>query len=250
MNLLLFAIALIASFIVVRIGAIAFELTGLEWSLAKFQSLSCFTSTGFTTKEAELITGNPQRRRIASVLIILGNAGLVTLIATFANSLRPNLSIPEFNIPFVHLVVPSRILPWVNLTIIVITVFVTYKIFTRTALARKITRGLRNRIIKKEIITPVSFEELVVATGGYGISSIDICEDSPLLDKTLQEADLRTKNINILVIERGEEAIPNPRSDTKMLLRDRLICFGKLEEIREKLYTVPQAVVKDPNNTS
>ena len=69
MNLILFIIAIVAAFIIVRIGAIAFQLTGLEWSLAKFQALSCFTSTGFTTKEAELITGNPQRRRIASILI-------------------------------------------------------------------------------------------------------------------------------------------------------------------------------------
>ena len=75
-NSALFVLVLIVSFIVVRIGAIALQLTGLEWSLAKFQSLSCFTSTGFTTKEAELITGDPRRRRIASVLIVLGHAGL------------------------------------------------------------------------------------------------------------------------------------------------------------------------------
>ena len=50
--LTLFILALISSFIVVRIGAIAFQLTGLEWSLAKFQALSCFSGTGFTTKEA------------------------------------------------------------------------------------------------------------------------------------------------------------------------------------------------------
>ncbi|MBE3143376.1 MAG: hypothetical protein IMZ61_05555, partial [Planctomycetes bacterium] len=55
MNVLLFLTLIIISFIVVRIGAIAFQLTGLEWSLAKFQALSCFTGTGFTTKEAELI---------------------------------------------------------------------------------------------------------------------------------------------------------------------------------------------------
>ena len=49
--LVLFILALIVSFIVVRIGAIAFQLTGLEWSLAKFQALSCFSGTGFTTKD-------------------------------------------------------------------------------------------------------------------------------------------------------------------------------------------------------
>ena len=113
MNLLLFIVMISVSFIVVRIGAVAFELTGLEWSLAKFQSLSCFTGTGFTTREAELITGNPQRRRIATVLMVLGNAGLVTLIATFANSLRPNIVKPNFNVPFLDLILPTMLVPCV-----------------------------------------------------------------------------------------------------------------------------------------
>ncbi len=55
----LFLVALIVSFVVVRIGAIAFQLTGLEWSLAKFHALSCFTGTGFTTHESELIVDHP-----------------------------------------------------------------------------------------------------------------------------------------------------------------------------------------------
>jgi len=240
MNLLLFIIAIVASFIIVRIGAIAFQLTGLEWSLAKFQALSCFTSTGFTTKEAELITGNPQRRRIASILIILGHAGLVTLIATFANSLRPNISIPKITIPFVHLVVPSGILPWVNLLIIIIVVYLMYTLLTHTAMAKKITEALRKRIIKKELVVPVTFEELVIASGGYGVSSIEVTEDSLLLDKTIRDVDLRSLGVNVLIIERKEEAMPNPSADTKIILGDRLVCFGKLESIKKAIYKNPQ----------
>lgn len=239
MNLLLFIMALVVSFIVIRIGAIAFELIGLEWSLAKFQALFCFTGTGFTTKEAELITGSPQRRRIASILIVLGHAGLVTLIATFANSLRPAIIMPKFTIPFVHLVFPSRLLPLINLIIIVIFVFATYKIFTNAKFARKLSNGLRVRLIKKDIIRPVSFEELLVATGGYGVSSIEVCKDSPILDKTLREANLRNLDITILVIEKKETTIPNPSADMKVVLGDKLVCFGKLEDIRKKLCVVP-----------
>ena len=120
MNVLLFIMALVVSFIIVRIGAIAFELTGLDWPMATFQSLSYFSGTGFTTRESELITGHPQRRKIASVLMILGNAGLVTLIATFANSLRPELLVPKVTIPFFHVMVPAKMSPWLstrNLTV-------------------------------------------------------------------------------------------------------------------------------------
>jgi hypothetical protein len=208
--------------------------------LAKFQALSCFSGTGFTTKEAELITGNPQRRRIASVLMVFGNAGLVTVIATFANSLRPSTIMPRFTIPFVHLVFPSNLLPWINLTIIVVSIYAIYRFFTHTKITRKLTDIIKTKIIKREIVKPVTFEELLVATGGYGVSSIEICKDSPILNKTLLETDLRSHDITVLAVERKEEIIPNPAAETKITLGDTLICFGKLENIRKELCIIPK----------
>jgi len=236
MNLLLFIMVLVISFIVVRIGAIAFQLTGLEWSQAKFQALSCFTSTGFTTKEAELITGDKQRRRIASVLIVLGHAGLVTMIATLANSLRASAVIES------HLsksILPFRLwpslVPFVNLAIIITAVYVLYRLFTNSRFARKLTNSLRKRIIKRELFKRVSVEELLLATGGYGVSKIKISTGSQVLDKTLSQSELKKHDIMVLAITRDVETIPNPRADTKILLGDELICFGKLENIRNQL---------------
>jgi Trk-type K+ transport system membrane component len=240
MNLVLFIAAIVVSFIVVRIGAIAFELTGLEWSLAKFQSLSCFSGTGFTTREAELIVGNPQRRRIASVLMVLGNAGLVTLIATFANSLRPSTIVPKINLPYLELVFPQWLLPWMNLLIIVIAIYAIYRVSTHSKFTRKFTNYLKRNILKKQLVKPVSFEELVVATGGYGVSSIEVDKKSPVVNKTLEQGHLRSHDITVLVVERAEEAIPNPPASTKILEGDTLICFGKLESMREQLYSIPR----------
>ncbi|MFA7676765.1 MAG: TrkA C-terminal domain-containing protein [Candidatus Omnitrophota bacterium] len=232
MNLLLFIVVIGASFVVVRIGAVALQLTGLEWSLAKFQALSCFTGTGFTTRESELITASPQRRRIASALIILGHAGLVTLIATFANSLRPNTLLPQFTIPFLHLVFPSSFLPWINLTIIVIAVYIIYRVLLHSRLGRGLTAFLQRKIISKRVVSQVSFEELLVATGGYGVSQIGVCDRSPVLNKTLLEAGLRQRGVTVLVVERKGQVFPNPSADTKIILGDKLICFGRLEDIR------------------
>lgn len=235
MNVLLFLIALIISFIIIRIGAIAFELTGLEWSMATFQSLSCFSGTGFTTKESELVTGHHQRRKIASVLMVLGNIGLVTLIATFANSLRPELVVNQIAIPVLDMVFPIRALPWINLLIIIFVVYITYRIAVYTNLDRKFTDFLRSRIMKNEIIKRVSYEELVVATGGYGISQIEICDNSPIIDKTLMTSELRSQDITVLAIERERVIMPNPPARTKLGLGDKLICFGKLENIRRTI---------------
>jgi hypothetical protein len=236
MNLVLFISVLIVSFIVVRIGAIAFQLTGLEWSLAKFQALSCFTATGFTTKEAELITATPQRRRIASVLIVLGHAGLVTMIATFANSLRPA------KIPFLSDFLSFSLMPWINLTIIVAAIYIIYRIFTNSKFARKLTNALRNRIVKRKIIRPVSFEELAIATGGYGVSKVAVGAGSAVLDKTLSGSQLRKHGINVLAIVRGNETMPNPLADTKIIAGDELVCFGKLENIRKQLCLTPRDI--------
>jgi hypothetical protein len=233
MNLLLFIIVIIVSFIVVRIGAIAFQLTGLEWSLAKFQALSCFTSTGFTTREAELITSDPRRRRIASVLIVLGHAGFVTMIATFANTIRPRAT--KLSIPFVPAYVPSWLQPWINLIIIVAAIYIIYKVFTNTKLARKLTDSLRKRIIKKDIIRSVSREELALATGGYGVSKIQVSESNPIVGKALSESGLRKDDITVLAIIRDENTIPNPTANRKILSGDELICFGKLDIIRKRL---------------
>ena len=234
MNLVLFIMVLIISFIIVRIGAIAFQLTGLEWSLAKFQALSCFTATGFTTKEAELITADQRRRRIASVLIVLGHAGLVTMVATFANSLRPPTITGKLDIPFLPSIIPGGVLPWINLTIIVAAIYLTYKLFTNTRFARRLTNVLRKRIVKKDIIKAVSCEELVVATGGYGVSKIKIREGHPVLDKALSESELRRDDITVLAIIRADKTMPNPPADSKILSGDELICFGKLGNIRKK----------------
>jgi len=236
MNLLIFFLILAVSFIVVRIGAIAFQLTGLEWSLAKFQALSCFTGTGFTTRESEQITRNSQRRRIASILMVLGNAGLVSLIATFANSLRTDNS--GFNVPFLHLVFTPRLVPLINLIVIIAFVYTGYKIFTRTNISRKFTNLLRTKIINKGIIKRISFEELVISTGGYGVSSINICKNNPVVGKVLRDSNLREWDITVLAIERNRETIPNPSADTKILLDDILICFGKLGNIRGRLCDV------------
>jgi hypothetical protein len=240
MSVMLFIIVLVASFIIVRIGAIAFQLTGLEWSLAKFQALSCFTGTGFTTKEAELITGHPQRRRIATVLIVLGNAGLVTLIATVASALSAQQALwAKLSDSILPVSVPGFLVPWINLAFIVVAVYVIYRVFTNRKIVKKLTDALRQKVVKREIFKPVSFEELLLVTGGYGVSKIEVCENSPTLNKTLAESDLRRNDITVLAITRGETTIPNPPADTRMLLRDELICFGKLENIRDKVCVAP-----------
>ena len=230
-SVLLFVIVLIVSWIIVRLGAIAFQITGLEWSLAKFQALSCFSGTGFTTKESELIVGDKRRRQIASILMILGNAGLVSLIATAAGALTPEQA--ERSETLFH--IPKELSAIINLLFIILALLVIYKIFSNRTVSGKLTRYLRKRIIKQDILKHVTFEELLHLTGGYGISRIEVTEKSPYIDKTLSESDLRKHDITVLAIIRDNETIPNPSANSKIRKGDGLISFGNRENIRKRV---------------
>jgi len=235
MGLFLFIIVLVVSFIVVRIGAIAFQLTGLNWELAKFQALSCFTGTGFTTRESELIVGHGQRRKIASVLMVLGNAGLVLMIASFATSLNP-LIMDTIDEPLLPLKISVKWIPVVNLMLIAVAVLIIYKVFTNKKVSDKFTNFLRRKIIKREVFRRATFEELLIATGGYGVSKVDVLTGSIFTDKSLREVRLRKDyDVTLLAITRGAETIANPSADERIKVGDELICFGKLEDIREKM---------------
>lgn len=236
MGTVLFIIVLIASWIVVQLGAVAFQLTGLEWSLAKFQSLSCFSGTGFTTREAELITGDSRRRRIASVLMVLGNAGLVTMIASMASAFNPEqIFITKFSESLLPVSIPSDLVPWVNLGVIVLGFLVIYIVFTNKKFTRILTSYLRKKIVKKDLFKPVTFEELLFLTGGYGISRTEVCQDSPLINKTLAESELRKHDVTVLAIVRDNVTMPNPSAGVTIHKGDELISFGKLENIRNRI---------------
>ncbi|NOK57506.1 MAG: potassium transporter TrkA [Chloroflexi bacterium AL-W] len=81
------------SIVITRIATIALTHTGLSKESARFQARSAFTGAGFTTNESESVVNHPIRRRIVLLLMLLGNAGIVTavssLILTFVNQSGP-----------------------------------------------------------------------------------------------------------------------------------------------------------------
>jgi ribosomal protein S6--L-glutamate ligase len=43
---------------------------------------------------------------------------------------------------------------------------------------------------------------------------------------------LRDLDITVLTLHRGTAVIPNPRDDRELLVDDRLLCFGRLDAMR------------------
>ena len=63
-------IVIVVSIIIVRIGAVALEMTGLSRELATFQAQSAFSGVGFTTSESEHVVSHPVRRKIIRLSLI------------------------------------------------------------------------------------------------------------------------------------------------------------------------------------
>ncbi|MGJ3242337.1 MAG: hypothetical protein ACFE0O_05185 [Opitutales bacterium] len=77
-----FLVIIALSLVVTRVASIALMQTGLSKDLARFQARSAFSGAGFTTNEAERVVSHPARRKVIGLLILLGNAGLVSAVAT------------------------------------------------------------------------------------------------------------------------------------------------------------------------
>src|SRR6476661_3171459 len=79
-------VVLLVSLLIARVGAVALSVTGMSRESARFQARSACFGVGFTTAEAESVVGHPVRRRIIAWLILLGNAGVVSVLGTLVIS--------------------------------------------------------------------------------------------------------------------------------------------------------------------
>ncbi|WP_424450448.1 cation:proton antiporter regulatory subunit [Nocardioides jejuensis] len=59
--------------------------------------------------------------------------------------------------------------------------------------------------------------------------------DGAFIGKTLAESGLRERDITVLTLHRGTNVIPNPAARNILEADDRLLCFGRLEEMRSMI---------------
>lgn len=78
----------------------------------------------------------------------------------------------------------------------------------------------------------IDLRQRLTVSKGYGVTEIWIPEGSVYVGKSLADSGLRARDINVLSLHRHAKVIPNPRPDRLLQAEDRLLCFGKLEEMR------------------
>jgi len=79
----------------------------------------------------------------------------------------------------------------------------------------------------------IDIRQRLTVSQGYGVTEIRIPKGSEYVGETIASSGLREKDVNALTLHRGSTVIPNPRSDRELRAGDRLLCFGKLESMRD-----------------
>jgi ribosomal protein S6--L-glutamate ligase len=90
------------------------------------------------------------------------------------------------------------------------------------------------------IANQVAFPEIDVrqrlsVSTGYGVAELLVHGNADLVGKRMRDSGLGERDITVLTLHRGATVIPNPKGGVELEAGDRLLCFGKLEEMRSMI---------------
>ena len=94
--------------------------------------------------------------------------------------------------------------------------------------------------IVDHVANQVAFPELDVrqrlsVSTGYGVAELLVRDDGDFVGRSIAQAGLRDRDITVLTMHRDTEVIPNPRENRVLHANDRLLCFGRLESMRDMI---------------
>jgi hypothetical protein len=186
---------------------------------ARFQARSAFTGVGFTTSEAESVVGHPVRRRVVMWLMLVGNVGIVTAVATLMLS-------------FIDMRGSGSL--W--LEVLVLLAGVSFLIFFATS--QWVDRwmcGLISWALKRYTdLDTRDYAKILHLREDYGVTELRISKGDWLVGKSVGDSGLAREGVLVLGIEcPGGRFLGAPRDDTPMRAGDRLVLYGRTPRIAE-----------------
>ena len=190
-----------------RIGTVALVLTGMSEETAHFQARSAFYGVGFTTAESESVVNHPVRRRIITLLMLLGNLGIATGMATILGSILTTNSSGA----------------WVQNLLILAAGLATLLVSARNRWLYRIMSGLVARALRRWTDLDVTdYVALLNLSAGYSVIRITVQPNEWLVDKTLGDLNLLHHDILVLGIQRPNSAFVGvPARETRIHVGDR-----------------------------
>ncbi len=214
----LFAVLVVLSIalLVVRIGSVALAMTGLSPQIARFQARSAYFGVGFTTAEAEKVVSNPVRREIVMTLMLLGNAGIITVIGSLVLSMT---DLPSTGLS-------SHI--WFRCVFLAAGISLLFVLAYSKWIDHQISTAVAWALKKWTRLEAQDYSEMLRLAHDYTVSEFPVHEGDWLASRALLDLRLGDEGVMILGIERADGTyVGAPKGSAVIEPGDRLIVYGK-----------------------
>lgn len=201
------------SLLITRIGTTALVHTGLSREVARFQARSAFFGVGFTTSEAESVVNHPVRRRIVLWLVLLGNAGIVTVLASVILSVTRSsgVQLAELAVLAVGLALLGLI-----------------------SRSRLLDRAIDAALKRWTDLDVRDYADLLELHGDFAVAELKVEEGDWLAEETLRDLHLRDEGVVVLGITRANGTwLGAPDGDTIVHANDTLVVYGRDDRVCE-----------------
>lgn len=206
-------VVLTFSILITRIATIALTYTGLSKEVARFQARSAFTGVGYTTNESENLVNHPVRRRILLLLMLFGNAGIVTAIASVVMTF---IGIEQAGSGFIRLLMLAA-------GLVALVLF-----FSNRWIDRRLSAIISAALKKYTRIDVRDYASLLHVAGEYKVSELYVKAEDWMADQALAELNLHDEGITILGITREDGTyVGAPDGSTRIFPMDTLILYGR-----------------------
>ncbi len=207
------------SLVVTRVATVALTLTGLSREAARFQARSALTGVGYTTSESEKIVRHPVRRRIVMLLMLVGSAGIVSVIGSLMLSFVGSEGLSATGARIAVLVGGLATLFWLSAS----------EWFDRW-LQRLIHRLLR----RYSDLDVRDYASLLHVHGDYSVSELQIEADDWVAGRTLVDLALADEGVLVLGVERSDGTYEGaPTGGTMVRSGDVLVLYGPAERLED-----------------
>ncbi|MFE1243489.1 TrkA C-terminal domain-containing protein [Fictibacillus sp. NPDC058756] len=212
--------------VVIEINVLLFTLTGLKKEIARFQVISMFTATGFTTGESELILEHPIRRRLSTFLILFGVFSLAVIISAISNILSD-----EFRS--------------IELGMITLVLIGLYLILSIPKFKRYLVKSFEGHLEKQYNLADLPLRDVMYFDEDDVVIELPIHKNSSVIGKKLKDVIEMEDDMLVLFIKRGDVTLRKDSYTTEIQEGDMIFLYGnqnsltkrfkkEMEELKEK----------------
>ncbi len=208
------------SILLTRLATYVLIQTGLSREMARFQARSALSGVGYTTSEAEHMVNHPVRRRVVMLLMLLGNAGIVTVLASLILTFIDVHSATVFG---------KRML------LLLIVLSVLWGAASNRFLDRMLAKAVQKALKKYSWLDVNDYASLLHLASGFKVVELNVQPNDWVSHASLQELQLDKEGLLILGITRENgDYLAVPSGGTEIRPGDTLLVYGH-ESLLERL---------------